>query len=183
MTKYAYFDHWAAPPAPVSGWYNTDYFGQYDTLPAAADLLLMTEEEWDARLEGLWAVDSGTLVPYTPPVPPPTADEVLAEKIDAGIMLDSASNNAIDGLWALDARTLAELGAVARDFNTGMGLPQDATTFVYPNAAGDPVALTGSNVVAVYRAMRDMVDTLSRQAAILGQGGTPDWPLQAATIP
>lgn len=183
MTKYAYFDHLAGAPAPVHGWYDTDLFSQYATLPAAADLLLMTEEQWEARIGGLWAVDAGELVVYVPPVPEPTADEVLAEKIAAGITLTSPSTPTIDGLWALDADTLVELGSVARDFNTGMGLPQDASTFIYPNGVGDPIELSGSNVVAIYRAMRDMTDTLSRQAAVLRQGGTPDWPLQSATIP
>jgi len=81
MTQYAHFDHTAEAPAPVLGWYDTVAFA-YPSLPADADLLALTAEQWATRLTGHWAVSNGALVPYTPPmvpVPlPPQATAALA---------------------------------------------------------------------------------------------------------
>lgn len=61
MPKYAYFDHTATSPAPVTGWYDTDAI-TYNPPPDAANLLLLTTDQWAARITNLngWAVQNGT---------------------------------------------------------------------------------------------------------------------------
>ena len=68
MAKYAYFDSTAPSPSLVIGWYDTDLFA-YPTLPAPADLLTLTAAQWEARMNGLWAIVAGEMVPFTHPAP------------------------------------------------------------------------------------------------------------------
>jgi len=68
MTRYAYYDASVAAPSPVLGWYDTDALS-YPNLPAATDLLELTDAQWDARMPGPFAVQNGALVAYTPPAP------------------------------------------------------------------------------------------------------------------
>lgn len=75
MTQYAYFNSNIAAPSPVIGWFDTGAL-TYPNLPIAADLLVMTQAQWNARLTGRWAVADGALVAYTPPAP--IADTRLA---------------------------------------------------------------------------------------------------------
>jgi hypothetical protein len=62
MPKYAYFDHTEAAPQRIRGWYNTDRRA-IPNLPAAADLLEVTEEQWAARMPNPsgWEHKGGTL--------------------------------------------------------------------------------------------------------------------------
>jgi hypothetical protein len=83
MTQYASFDHTVSDPKPVKGWYDTGAL-TYPSLPASADLLELTSEQWAARLTGQWAVSGGALVPYTPPVVPvPLSQRALAALTDS----------------------------------------------------------------------------------------------------
>jgi hypothetical protein len=77
MPKYAYYDSTVAALSPVLAWYDTDNF-KYSSLPAVADLLEISETQWDARLTNPsgWAVSAGALVAYTPPAP--TAAQLFA---------------------------------------------------------------------------------------------------------
>lgn len=96
MTKYAHFDSTVSQPAPVKGWFDTVQHNyseppnaqppNFKLLPAAADLLELTDAQWQGRMSGLQAVSAGALVPYTPPVPPvPLAQQAKAalDKMDA----------------------------------------------------------------------------------------------------
>jgi hypothetical protein len=60
MTKLAHFDHTSASPQPVIGWYDTDEF-DYQSLPNEADLLTLTQDQWDNRLNTPF-VSGGTLI-------------------------------------------------------------------------------------------------------------------------
>lgn len=182
MPKYALFNHLLDPPVPVSGWYDTDNF-VHDNLPAEDDLLQINSDEWEFRMSRLWAVDTGALVPYDPAPVPLTADEELYARIALGINITSANNSAMNGLWALDGVTMGEIGAVARDYASGLGLPQGFSTFIYPMADATPVEMSGDNVVDLYKAQRDMISELNTQASIMRLGGTPSWPVQATVIP
>ena len=68
MTKYAYYDSTKPAPSPVIGWYDSDGFNAMTlkTLPAS-NLQELSDAQWAARYPGLWAVQSGALVAYTPP--------------------------------------------------------------------------------------------------------------------
>lgn len=88
--KYAQFDHTATAPQPVIGWYDADEF-TYPNLPAAADLLTVTQAQWDNRFNTPF-VSSGSLVA----APVPTSAQLLATAKSAQIaILASAYNTAI----------------------------------------------------------------------------------------
>jgi hypothetical protein len=79
MTKYAHFLHTDPSPQRVRGWYDTGLFA-YPNLPDAADLLQLTDAQWDARMTNPsgWTVKDGVLmkpmpvIKPTPIQPPPT---------------------------------------------------------------------------------------------------------------
>lgn len=72
MVKYAQFDHTKPEPQQVTGWYDTD-FHHYPNLPAAADLLALTDAQWTARMSdpSAWLHKGGALLPRPPPAPAP----------------------------------------------------------------------------------------------------------------
>lgn len=113
---------------------------------------------------------------------PATANALLQTKIAAGIVITSTGTPALGGTYALDATTTAQIGSVARDFASGMGLPGGGSSFTYPDLAGTPHTFTGPQIVALYQAQRNLVLTLNQQAAIMANGGTPSWPAQSAVI-
>jgi hypothetical protein len=69
MAKYAHFDHTAPSPQPVRGWFDTDLFDYGKNLPDAADLLRLTDAEWDARMPepSGWTHKDGVLSPRAAP--------------------------------------------------------------------------------------------------------------------
>lgn len=74
MPKYAQFDSKSAQPAPIVGWYDTDKLN-YVNLPAAADLVQLSEAEWAARLDAPMFISGGQIVP----APAPTAAQLAAQ--------------------------------------------------------------------------------------------------------
>ncbi len=72
MTKFAQFDPAAPAPQPVTGWFDTDAFN-YSNLPPAANLLQLTQAQWDGRMATPF-VQAGTLIA----TPAPTASEIAA---------------------------------------------------------------------------------------------------------
>lgn len=106
----------------------------------------------------------------------------FAAKLANGLAVTSTGTSAISATYALDPTTLDQIGSVARDAASGLGLPGALTTFIYPDINSTPRTLTSANVQALYKAMRDIVSALNTQAAIAQAGGTPSWPTQSATI-
>lgn len=68
MPQYAQYDSTVADLSPVLGWYDTDAIS-YPNLPASADLLEVSSDQWASRMPGPFAVQSGQLVAYSPPIP------------------------------------------------------------------------------------------------------------------
>jgi len=191
MTRYAYFDNELPEgPRPVIGWIDTEAVA-YPSLPAAENLVELTDEQWDARLNGRWVivpgVGNGVLTQADdtpPPTPEPTIDDVLAAKIADGIAITSFGDpEALSCTMALDAVTMEQIGSVARDAASGMGLPAGSPVFVYPDINGQPRVFTEARIIALYRAQRDLLYGLNTQAAIDRHGGTAAWPEQIGTIP
>jgi len=111
------------------------------------------------------------------------AASLLASKIAAGIAITSNGTPALNATYALDALTLSQIQSVAQDAASGLGLPGGASTFTYPDITGQPHSFTAAQLIAVYRAMRDLLLILNTQSAILANGGPANWPAtQAATI-
>lgn len=187
MARYAYFNSNTPSPSPVLGWYDTEA-SNYDSLPGAANLFTLTDAQWDARLAAPngWAVSNGALIPYNAPDPPVPLDiqaaNALTAHIAMGIAITCSGNSALNATYALDDTTLTQIGSVARDAKSGMGLPGGASTFTYPDAAGVPRTFTSAQLIMTYIAMRDLLLQLNTQAAVIRQGGSPVWPNQAAVI-
>ena len=83
MPKFAQYDPNATAPAPVLGWFDTDSFPAA-TLPPSANLITLSETQWEAHFAGNWAVSEGVLVPSALPVvaanpAAPSMAELLAE--------------------------------------------------------------------------------------------------------
>jgi hypothetical protein len=181
MTKYACFDPSSPAPFRVTGWYDTSVF-DYPNLPSADWLLEMTDEQWDARLTGVWAVNDGALVAYAPPPPTPTSHDILAEKIAAGIGITCTSNPSLDAVYALDdlsAAQIFQLGLYASQFGVFPG----GATQAYPDITGVPHTFTVAQFVAFLRVVAPLISALTTQAAVMSHGGNPAWPSQSATIP
>lgn len=136
MTYHAYFDSNAAAPAPVLGWYNTD-FATYPNLPAPSNLLAMTQAQWDDRMTGLWAVSSGALVAYTPPTPVLTLAEQAGAAMMAGLTISlSGSMTLAPTVFPTDPVTQTKLDAVSTVVLKTSAFPGGATTYPMKDAAG-----------------------------------------------
>lgn len=184
MPKFASFDHTAPPPQLITGYYDTDGI-DYATMKDPADMFEMTEAQWAARVSDPSVIDNGEIVilPPPPPTPRQQADMELATRKAAGIAITCTSNAAIDATYALDDRSVALVGSIARDVASGLDFPAGATTFDYPDIDGTPHTFDETQFVAFYKALRDLTNVLVTQANVLADGGTPAWPVQAATIP
>jgi hypothetical protein len=182
MTLYAQYDP-SQSPAQVSGWYDTVLF-DYPNLPPLSNLLVVTSDQWTARLDNPsgWAVSAGLLVAYTPPVPPPTPDQVLAEKLAAGIALTSTGTPALNATYALDDVSTGQIFQIGLYANQFAVFPSGGTTQPYPDIGGVPHSFGIAAFVAFLRAVAPLVSALQTQTAVLAHGGTPSWPTQTATI-
>jgi hypothetical protein len=179
MPKLAYYDH-TKTSTPVLGWYDTDAT-TYPTMPDQADLLPVTDAQWLARLSTPYIVNG---VPAgAPPSDAMAAGLALATAIASGITIASTGTPALNGVYALDALTMDQVGAVARDAASGLGLPGGGSTFEYPDRAGTPMTFTEQQIIGLYKAMRDLLLGLNTAAATQRAGGTPTWPPQTGAIP
>ena len=86
---------------------------------------------------------------------PASASATLSQKIAAGITITSTATPTLNATFGLDAVTMDQIGSVARDSASGLGLPGGGTTFTYPDIKGTPHIFTAAQIIAVYRAMRD----------------------------
>lgn len=120
--------------------------------------------------------------PVPPVPPPPSADDVLAEKIAAGIAITSTANADLNATYALDGVSTSQIyqiGLFASRFNV---FPSGTTTQMYPDMTGAPHAFTVPEFIAFLLAVAPLVSALTEQAAVMAHGGEPAWPAQTATI-
>lgn len=184
MTRYA----WIGPgpmsetPILVKAWIDTDVM-KYLNMPPTNELLEMTDEQWDARSTMDHIGSAGFVERPIPPAPPPTAADILAGKIAAGLSVTCTGDASVSSTYALDAQTMDQIGSVARDAASGLGLPTGAPTFTYPDLGGIPRTFTADRLISLYKAQRDVLFRVNTAAAILANGGAPSWPDQTATIP
>jgi hypothetical protein len=182
MPKYVKYDPTITPISPVTGWIDTDAFPSI-SLPSPN--LEISEEQWSAHTTNpmAWAVSDGALVAYTPPVPLPVqASVLLTSKIAGGIVITCTGNSALNSTYGLDSTTMTQIGSVASDFASGLGLPGNLDTFTYPDINSNPVTFSGAQIVELYKAQRNLLFVMNTQAAIMANGGTAEWPSQSATI-
>ncbi len=137
MPKYACFDSTAPAPAPVLGWYDTDR-AKYAKMPAAADLLVLTYEQWLNRLGNPsgWAVSNGALVARTPVAATATLAQQAQAALAAGVTVTSASTPALDGTYACDSSAQHRIAAVSLFITVNNRFPGGGATLAWPDAAG-----------------------------------------------
>lgn len=130
-----------------------------------------------------WTYDGTTFAAPVPvPPPEPTSDQILAEKIAAGIGVTSTGNPGLNAVYALDdvsTGQIFQIGLFANQFGV---FPSGATTQPYPDLTGVPHVFTVAQFIAFLRAVAPLVSALTTQAAIMAHGGPPNWPVQTATI-
>jgi len=66
---YATYDTTAAQPTGITGWFDTWTLSTTKNLPAASDMLALTQDQWNDRVTGPQGVKDDDLVDYTPPAP------------------------------------------------------------------------------------------------------------------
>lgn len=103
----------------------------------------------------------------------------LSANITGGCAISSTAMPVLNTTWGLDSNTLDQIGSVARDDACGLGLPLGLGTFTYPDKSSTPVTMTGAQVQALYKALRDY--TMSFTQYVAGQTGSP--PAQPFVIP
>jgi hypothetical protein len=132
-----------------------------------------------------WSYNGATFT--APVVPPPPLDQQAQEELNVrqgnGIAITSTGTPALNATYSLDDRSVALVGAIARDAASGLGLPHGAATVPVNDMAGTAHDFTETSIVALYKAERDMVSLLAAQRDVMAGGGTPTWPDQSATIP
>jgi hypothetical protein len=182
MTYYAVFNAALSAPQDIIGWIDTSFA---DYILPEDGLVVVTQDQWDARMQGKWSTSNGTLTEVfvdATPTPQALASIELGSRLSQGITFHSP-DSALDGVkFALDSTTLDQIGSVARDFAAGLGLPNDVNVFEYPDYTGTPVMMSGDEVVKVYRAMRNLVSTLNQQSALMAHGAPPAWPSQSIDV-
>ncbi|MBS1080831.1 hypothetical protein [Gluconobacter kondonii] len=66
---YATYDTTAAQPTGITGWFDTWTLSTTKNLPAASDMLALTQDQWNDRATGPQGVKDDDLVDYTLPAP------------------------------------------------------------------------------------------------------------------
>ena len=129
MAFYASYDPTIIPTSPVLGWYDVQDADNpdglvYAVLPPAANLLTLTQAQWDGRMTNpsAWAVEAGSLVTVSAATVTVAPYDTL---ISGGVIVTSASAPILNGVYALDASTQVDITTEAsfitsfQEFTTG----------------------------------------------------------------
>jgi hypothetical protein len=132
-----------------------------------------------------WTFDGAAFhEPEVPTPPPPTADEVLAEKIAQGIAITSTGNPTLNATYALDEASTGQIFQIGLYADRFAKFPSGETVQNYPDITGNSAhGFTVAQFVAFLQVVAPLVSALDTQAGILAHGGSPTWPSQGATIP
>ncbi len=136
MTQFAYFDHTHPAPSPVLGWYDTSILN-YPSLPAAADLLQITADQWSGRTSGQWAVSAGSLVTYVPPAPAPaTLTQQAQTMLNTGISIQSTGDSSLDAVYACSLETQVNIQAEIISLILNSTFTNGEVTIPWPDIGG-----------------------------------------------
>jgi hypothetical protein len=177
MPRYGYFNSGAPAPQPILRWYDTDAL-TYKTLPGTADLLAISDAEWDARMTQTWAVDNATLVPYSPP--PPSLAQQAAIALTNGLTVSlSGALTLAATTFPTDPTTQTKLAAVATILNTTGAFPGGATVYPMKDTAG----VWHSFGIAEYKIIAGAIATFAAALYLIIDGNpTNATSLPAATV-
>lgn len=99
------------------------------------------------------------------------------------IQIISNSNPDMNATYGLDPVTLNQIGVVARDVASGIGLPLESTTFQYPSLDGTLKTMSPTDIVNLYKAMRDLVAQISYAVPARIMGADMPFPSNIVNIP
>lgn len=99
--------------------------------------------------------------------------------LNAGCSVVFTTAPELNAVYALDQVTMNEIGSVARDVASGLGLPFGAGDFSYPSMDGALKRFNAVQIQALYQKLRDYTALLT----YYGSGRVPDPPIQPVTIP
>jgi hypothetical protein len=177
MTQYAYFDFMQPDPKPVLGWYDTEVF-RYPNLPDTSNLLEMSPNQWATRQDGLWAVEGGNLVPYSPPIPAPSIAQQAVALQAGGLAVSSSSDSALDATYPCDSLAQQHVSAEVVSLLLNGTFTDGATTISWLDVEGNAHELSIDQFKALATAIAVFVTGCARCAS--GQSTT--LPSNAATI-
>ena len=175
MPKYAVYDPQAqGGAAAVIAWLDTDGINAGMAVPAHA--VEVNADEWAARRQAHHVVQGGTLA---------HGDPLTTYDGDAASVLERATvtNGLFPGaVFSMDEGTVGALRALASDAMSGLGLPGDAVSVTVHQADGSPIQLSATQVISLYKAMRDLRHAHDRQRQAYAAGETPVWPEPKLTL-
>jgi hypothetical protein len=184
MTRYANFDP-TQEPAPVIGWYDTEAYS-YPVLPDFRTLFIVTDDQWNARLNNPthWAIaNRTTLIQYTPPPNLQSqAQTELSIRLQNGVAITSISLPTVNATYALDNNSTAQIFQIGTFCNSFGTFPSGGPTQNYPDINGVMHEFNVPVFISFLKAVAALVSNMQTQAGIMANGGVPSWPVQTATI-
>jgi len=124
-----------------------------------------------------WLGEGNTADPAEPPVP---AIVAAALALLAGpVQVVSASVPAIDGAYPIDTATQMQITGIAAAIDAGFGLPSQAETFNWPDAANTARAWPAAQFSAFAKALMIFL----YQAAQVAQGHSQTLPSATLALP
>lgn len=101
----------------------------------------------------------------------------------ATIDVTSNLNSSLNSSYSIDRNTLSQVGEVARDVASGLGLPLEADAFQYPDAIGVLKTFGPEDIKNLYKAMRDYIALFSYTVQVIVMGNNIPLPSTNITIP
>jgi hypothetical protein len=184
MPKLAQFDPSVVDPKPIIGWYDTDTY-TYTDLPDAGSLLVLSEDQWDARLTAFsWVINGGVPMPAPPPAVSMAeqASVALTTRLAAGIAITSAGLPSATGTYALDLTSTAQVFQIGSFAGQWGMFPSGLTTQLYPDITGITHVFDLPTFIAFFLAVARVDSALNTQAGVMANGGSPSWPSQTVGI-
>lgn len=193
MPRYACFDPDVPFPSPVIAWLDTDEINYGDAMPNASALVELNDVQWADRLSnpsGFAVNATNAIIPHVQQEQQRerSAEELIDDEVDALIANGFAVTfesfpAALSSRYAVDDQTMNEIGSVARDAGSGLGLPGGLPVFTYPDFNSVPVQFTAAQLTALYKALRDYRFHLDTAASLRKHGSQEPWPAATVTIP
>jgi hypothetical protein len=177
MPKYAAFEN-TGKINQVTGYYDTDLFDYGSNLPGTR--LELTEDEWQQRMAGFWAVqlvdNVWQFVPFTPPPPELTLSQQAADALARGVKVVSKSDPNIEGVYPMTPETRADVTAEMLSLSLNQTFTNGDTTIGIGDVDNNLHMFTATIFPAFATAYGKYVSVL-RQIQISNQGTLPDQPI------
>lgn len=112
----------------------------------------------------------------------PTTDELLGQKIAAGIQIVSTGTPSLNGTYSLEDEEKQNITGILASIANGLGLPGGQSTIPLADMGGDPHSFTADALKALSKAMADYSYALSTTRSLLNAQQPAKWPAQPVSI-